>query len=584
MTGERRKGEGRETGPRRSSHSRLCRCLSPFLLSPLLLALQGSGAFAQEPKRLVLERTINTGFPVSEQRVLDVDKDGRDDLLVVGAAGEVRVWRRDEATKRLGEKPVGTLVLRHAERTLLAVADLYGDGRAPQLVEMTKDGVFAHQVEAGGAYARAGDAVAPRAKFPLRVGRPTFTAIARDVDGDKRADLVVPLGEACELWLNGGVDKSSGLPSFGKAATIHVELKREVAVRADALSDVLESSFRAPDLSIADVNGDGRRDLLVEDGDKRAWHLQRTDGSFPVEPDSTLNLDDFKDTTPAATVELGRTLAGGDSTRLETRDLDADGVPDYVIAHRRKVWVFRGGQAAPDFRRKADQMLRTADDVTALLLVRLDDDALPDLLLLRVQAPTVATLLRGLVAEWGIDVAALGYRNSGGASFEPTPQWRGAVDVRLPAILQVLRRPEALIAQFEGAARKFRPVVPGDFDGDERADVALIDAQGDRVDVFVDAGRGGDDGERAIGDVFFGDAKKTWDLSEILRWVGDVAERQASRRTGGAPPWASWELRPEAEFTRAGVFAGDLDGDKRAELVLGYGRGGEGVFDVVRVE
>jgi len=99
-----------------------------------------------------------------------VDGDGRAELVVVGANGEVRSWRKDAETGRLAEKPAGSLVLRWPDRTLLAVADLYGDGRPPQLVEMTKDGVFAHQAEKDGSYSRGGDPVAPKAKMPLRVG------------------------------------------------------------------------------------------------------------------------------------------------------------------------------------------------------------------------------------------------------------------------------------------------------------------------------------------------------------------------------------------------------------------------------
>src|SRR5262249_52865781 len=152
-----------------------------------------------------------------------------------------------------------------------------------------------------------------------------FAEIARDVNGDGRPDLVVPRGEDCELWLNSGVDPQTRLPVFTRTASFHVALERSVATRAEALSDVLESSFRIPALRIEDVNGDGRRDLCVESGKTRTWSLQRADGSFPAEPDVTLDLSTFRDTTPEATVELGRTLAGGDDQRLETRDLDGDG-------------------------------------------------------------------------------------------------------------------------------------------------------------------------------------------------------------------------------------------------------------------
>jgi hypothetical protein len=285
-------------------------------------------------------------------------------------------------------------------------------------------------------------------------------------------------------------------------------------------------------------------------------------------------------------MQLGRTLAGGDDQRLETRDLDGDAIPDYVIAHRRKVWVFRGTKAGPQFTEPSD-VLRVADDVTALILTKLDEDDYPDLLILRVQMPTIATLLRGLIAQWDIDVAAIGYANLGGKKFDTTAKWKGELAVRLPAILGIIKNPEKLVKRLEEIARRFRLPVPGDFDGDGRPDIALVGETGERVELYTSrvGGAKADDDERAIGDVFFGENDKVWELEEILRWIGDFAERVAARHTGGGPPYASWALRPAGEFERTGVEAGDLDGDGRAELVVCYDRDGvEGVFDVVRVE
>ena len=69
------------------------------------------------------------------------------------------------------------------------------------------------------------------------------------------------------------------------------------------------------------------------------------------------------------------------------------------------------------------------------LWARLDDDALPDLVIFKVQVPTVATLLRGLFGEWDVDIGAVGYKNQGGKGFESTPSFRSELVVRLPAIV-----------------------------------------------------------------------------------------------------------------------------------------------------
>ncbi len=522
--------------------------------------------------RAKLVASVATGFPVSEQRLVDVDGDGKTDLLVVGVHGEVRVWRHDPKTGTLAAAPAGSLVLPAPDRSLLAIADLAGGGGPPQLVVMSRNGVEIHRVGPDGAYAADGEAVAPRARFPLRVGRPVFAEIARDVNGDGRPDLVLPAGDSCELWLNGGLDPATKLPSFTRAASIHVDMSRENETKGDALSDVLESSFRIPDLRFADVNGDGRPDLLVEEGKTRAVHLQRKDGTIPAEPDVKVDLSIFRDTTPEATVQLGHTLAGGDDQRMESRDLDGDGIPDYVISHRRKVWVFRGTHDGPQFKTPS-QVLLVSDDVTAMMLLRLDADALPDLFLMRVEIPTVATLLKGLFSEFDVDVSALGYANAGGGRFEATPKWKGQVALRAPALLGVLRNPDAFIRKFEDAAKKFRNASTADFDGDGRRDAALVAEDGRALEFHLgraaapqDAGA---DAERALGDVFFGGSRKVWDVDAVLSWLGDAAQRQVARVTGGGDPVARWPFRAASGgFERTGVLAGDLDGDGRAEVVV----------------
>ena len=221
------------------------------------------------------------------------------------------------------------------------------------------------------------------------------------------------------------------------------------------------------------------------------------------------------------------------------------------------------------------------------MLLNLDDDQYPDLLLARVQVPTIATLLRGLVSEWDLEIASAGYANTGARKFETTPRWKGAIDVRLPALIGVLKNPEPFIRKFEDVAKKFRRTVAGDFDGDGREDVALVSDDGARVDVYVsklDPSKPPQGAEKAVGDVLFGTERQVWEIDTILGWLADVAERQAERRTGGADPVTAWKFREGAEWRRTGVEAGDVDGDGRAEIVVAYDRGGEeGVFDVVRV-
>jgi len=297
----------------------------------------------------------------------------------------------------------------------------------------------------------------------------------------------------------------------------------------------------------------------------------------------------FQDTTPEAEVKLGRTLAGGDDQRFDATDLDADGIPDYVISHRRKVWVFRGGKDGPQFTETL-QVLRVADDVSAMLRRAARRGGLPG------PAPP---------ARPGADRRdapprtrrVVGRRDHGRRLPEPgsgkfgsSPKWKGDLALRLPAILGLLKDPESLVKRFDQLATKFkRGFLWGDFDGDGREDAAVAsapDAGGDRrLDVWYGLERGGASlapDQSEIGDVFFGE-QRVWDLERILEWLGDYADRpvragHARPRAGGAPH--------AAEGRRRGVrrrAAGNLDGAGAAEIVLTYlDDAGRGMFDVWR--
>ncbi|MCG3133671.1 MAG: hypothetical protein HMLKMBBP_00887 [Planctomycetes bacterium] len=566
----------------------------PIVAAACAAALAASVRGQDDSPRAEVVRTdraavLAAEFPVSERRVVDVDGDGLRDLLVVGTAGEVRTWRHlpptdADPSSPLARQPAGTLVLSEPERSLLAVADALGTGK-PQLLVLTRQGLFAHGPSPDGSFARAGTLVSKDARLPLRTGRPRFADFVTDVDGDGHPDVVVPKADACELWLWQAPAEPGAPPAYRRAATLRVNVSRERRATSEALSDILESSFRIPRLDIRDVNGDGHRDLCVEEGKTRAFHLAGADGAISSEPTVSLDLEIFRDTTPEAEVRLGRTLAGSDDQRYESRDLDGDGIPDHVISHRRKVWVFHGRTEGPQFT-EPTQILKVADDVTALLLLRLDEDPRPDLLLLRIQVPSIATILRGLVTSWDVEIGALGYAGkTAGRGFETEARWKGELSVRLPAILGVLRDPDALIRRFEDVSRRFRAGTEGDFDGDGKADLAIADAA-----VASDADEAGEpgvprgvalwtgreaplrtsDSETEMARVFFGDDDRVWDLDRILRWLGTLADQRAARLTGGRPADARITFRPahEAEFEE--VLVGDVTGGAGDEILVCY--------------
>ncbi len=546
---------------------------------PLILACVGQG----EPPGLVVTASVEPPFHVAEHRALDVGAAPGTELVLIGSLGEVRTLRLVDGTQR---EFAGGLTLADPRHAVFAFAPLRG-GTKPDLFVASPRGLEIFSAGDDGAFAATTIATAPRARFRLRTGVPMPAPMAQDIDGDSVIDVVVPDGESLDVWLQRPATGEGQGVAFVKGASVRVPASTSRSTGAQAISDRLVSGITIPSLSRLDVNGDGRLDIVVEEGELRAFHLVRADGSIPTDPDSTLDLSIFRDTTAEASVAPGRTLAGLDRALHEMRDLDGDTIPDHVIAHRRKVWVFRGSQDAPRFQ-SPTSILKTADDVTALLLIDLDGNARPDLVLLRVQVPSVATILRGLVAEWEVEVGAVGYRAGGERDFEATPAWRSTLGFRVPAILSILKDPEGLVRRFEDAGKKLRVSAEGDVDGDGRADALLVSEDATSIDLWlgdVDTVRATrETPEDILRHALFDEEESTWDLDRLVGWFAGVAERRVQALTGGRPATGALKLRPVAEWRLTGLETADVDGDGRLEAIVRYDApdGTKSVFDVVR--
>lgn len=546
---------------------------------PLILA----SAMQGEPPKLVVTASADAPFHLAEHRALDVAASAGTELVLVGAAGEVRTLRFVDGTR---PEFVGALTLADPRHVVFTFAPLSGAAKS-DLFSASPRGLEVFRAGDDGAFAAAPIATAPRARFRLRTGVPMPAPMAQDIDGDGVIDVVVPDGESLDVWLQRPATGEGAAVAFTKGASVRVPASMSRSTGATSLSDRLVAGITIPSLFRTDVNGDGRLDIVVEEGELRAFHLVRADGSIPMEADSTLDLSIFRDTTAEASVAPGRTLAGLDRTLHEMRDLDGDKIPDHVIAHRRKVWVFRGTKEAPRFQ-SPTSILKTADDVTALLLIDLDANTRPDLVLLRVQVPSVATILRGLVAEWEVEVAAVGYRAGGERDFEPTPAWRSTLGFRVPAILSILKDPEAIVRKFEDAGKKMRVSAEGDVDGDGRGDALLVSEDATRIDVWlgdaetVRATR--ESPEEILRHALFDEEESTWDLDRLVGWFAGVAERRVQALTGNRPASGTLTLRPVAEWRLTGLETADVDGDGRMEAILRYDTpdGMRSAFDVVR--
>lgn len=538
-----------------------------LLLTALLCSLQDSPA-----ARGVLHAQ-EIPFELADHRVVELGGPAGVEVLLVGRQGEIRSWNLPRAGYAGGLR--GEARLAQPARSAIALAQANAGVAAPDLYVLDDKGACRLPVLSDGTHAGQSKELSRRVRLSLRTGIPRFVPFAPDIDRDGLPELVAPRGGRLEIWKR-PVATGDEQPEYQRLAAVRVSTSSTRRVAAALASDILESNLRVPSLRLLDQNGDGKDDIWVEEGEARAWHIVGADGRIPEEPSRKLDLSTFRDNSgEGAQLAPGRVFAGGQTASLQARDLDGDGVVDFVIAHRRKVWSFLGTREGPQFEKPA-AILKSAEDATLILLAQLDEDDRPDLLVLRVVVPGVGTLIRGLVGEWEVEMDAIAYRNAGGGQFGKEPSQRATIVFRLPPILDVVRDPEKILSRFETASQSVRQPIEGDWDGDGRLDLAMLDGDATNEETHVDAWLGAQGGlksesqddERLLRRLLFEESGSAWDLDRAIEWLSNFGEGRVRDLTGAREPSRTVEL-PDARSWRVALAeAADLDGDGRDELLL----------------
>jgi len=523
----------------------------------------------------------------------------RSSIVCALADGSLRVLRHAGGELPFAPEPLGALQLADPAQCVLAIGELDG---APgfELLALGPQGARLHARSAEGAFEAQGVAIAPRARFELRTRAPRFAPLLADLDGDAALELLVPGLAQCEIWKRAATASSApseaatgetaaapprAMGTWSRAARVPIPARQLSRTHYERLGDALEERVALLAPRTSDVNGDGRADLVLEQDGEIRWLVQRPDGSWPTEASARLELGLFVDTTPPAKVEPGRTLVAFDSAQLARRELDGDGRVDSVIAHGRKVWVFRGEANGPQFERPS-QVLKAAEDITAHALVDVDRDGRADLLLVKLQVPSVAGFLLGMLGALELRIDCSAYRNEGEGKFATHAQWRRSLRLELPPLSEMLQRPERILARFEELALRIEQKVEADLDGDGALDLALYDAGARELRVWLGRGSGAWqplDPDEILRRALF-EQDERWDLESVLAFLGALRSARSQSLTQGRAPDAS--VRVEAPAAEAGtegspapprLASADAQGDGRAELLLEWPPAADGL-------
>ena len=208
------------------------------------------------------------GSRIEGLRVIDIDQDGDEDLLVLSAVQplEVLLCQEDRSFKK-SETPVAGLADKVAP-SAISEGDLDGDGKVELLV--SRDG-FARS-------ARLGEK--GRAEVLDQINAPDVSAsllvsVAADIDGDAKQELLL-------------VD--------GQSSKIHVMKRDEKGVYR--LSQSHPGLSEITDSLVVDADGDQRSDLFLFGKDHFWWYPLRLD-DFGIEATQIYETD-LKDVTYAS--------------------------------------------------------------------------------------------------------------------------------------------------------------------------------------------------------------------------------------------------------------------------------------------
>ncbi|HKB14420.1 MAG TPA: VCBS repeat-containing protein [Planctomycetota bacterium] len=532
----------------------------------LLLAGAGSIGFRAEPLRFA---------PGPTSLVLrDVTGDGLADL-VAADGNRLSVLLQSDAGFA-GGTPV-VLPLPSSPAILFDVADLDGDRKAEIVLLEGGKRVLSVSIGADG---RPGEPAVllgeVRAHAPLGLRR---ARLVRDIDGDGDGDLTLPGSGETLLFTraNGRYSPAGSLPADVEL-TLGVGDPRLVTARD--LKEKFESAWKVPLFELADLNGDGRADLVAETDDSVSFTLVAPDGSIPAKPTFRLDLERLRKGLPKN--GKGRSLdpdnlASIVSNRVEwiRRDIDGDDRADFLVRAGNVITVYRGGASGVDFSARPSQVLKASGNLLGIALDDDDGNGRPDLLVARVEDISIPQALSWLLLPIRVSVDVFVYHAREGAAFSSRPDRRQRFTISLPSARTLVLEPQRLRQQATGDLLANR----GDFDGDgEKDDLFLVKPDG-TLEVYAGAAAGTSIGVprtllAALKELGWG--SKEPDVVVTLERISDLAGQVGSRvrkAIEGRKP--DWSFRPpeavaeEAEEDLS-LWVFDLDGDKRDDAVVGW--------------
>jgi hypothetical protein len=276
--------------------------------------------------------------------------------------------------------------------------------------------------------------------YPEDGGLPVWD-LAPDLDGDGRQELLVPTKDGYDLFARAG---GVGPLVLKCKLAVPSETRFGPAFESALLNRFLTATSRLRRLVVADLDGDGRKDLVAYRDKGLARFHQRPDGTFPLRPDEEQPLQVVQqDQKPGQEAKEGSEAFA--NVRLDLEDVDGDGRADLVVTKtlgeigmfetlRTQQLVFRGGPKGFDESRP-DVLLNIKGVSADPVFIDWNGDGRRDLIVSSYRMDLFTNVKRALVEALSINYMIYLARGKAGEGwFGDEPDVSIDVDVELKAL------------------------------------------------------------------------------------------------------------------------------------------------------